>query len=196
MTANDDYEFDIFLSYSRQQPVRDWVSNHFHPQLKQWLESTMRNEPKIFIDNDMETGVDWPDELCNNLKLSKCLVSVWSPHYFRSKWCMAEWESMYQRQVIIKENGSDNILVYPILFSDGDNFPENYKKVQWKCFKKWNYPEPVFRDTTMYIDFVKEIQLVCEELDKIIKSAPPWNENWPVISPNINEENILKLPRL
>jgi len=27
----DDYQYDIFLSYSRKNGVKDWVWNHFEP---------------------------------------------------------------------------------------------------------------------------------------------------------------------
>ena len=46
----NDYEYDIFLSYSRKSPVLDWVQNHFYPELKQWLASHTPHEPRIFVD--------------------------------------------------------------------------------------------------------------------------------------------------
>ncbi len=37
----EDYEYDVFVSYRRKQPVMDWVKNHFHPLLEQWLPNAM-----------------------------------------------------------------------------------------------------------------------------------------------------------
>ena len=94
------YEYDIFLSYKRGGDVEDWVVNHFYDRLLRCLEGVMDRDPKIFIDKTIKTGSSWPDVLKNALKSSRILVSVWSPPYFRSPWCDAEWKSMLERERI------------------------------------------------------------------------------------------------
>src|SRR5271157_4467432 len=92
------YMHDIFLSYTNRDPVGPWVRNHFHRLLKSWLSNYWGQEPEIFIDRDLETGVRWPDALREHLLHSKLVVAVLSPPYFRSRWCLAEWQSMLNRQ--------------------------------------------------------------------------------------------------
>jgi macrodomain Ter protein organizer (MatP/YcbG family) len=41
----DDYQYDVFISYRRPNPVGDWVKNHFHPLLVEWLSQAMPYEP-------------------------------------------------------------------------------------------------------------------------------------------------------
>jgi hypothetical protein len=55
------YQYDIFLSYSRRDPVLSWVRDHFKPLLEQWLAQSMPADPSIFRDEDsIETGASWP----------------------------------------------------------------------------------------------------------------------------------------
>jgi hypothetical protein len=34
----DDYEYDVFVSYRRKQPMMGWVKNHFYPLLLEFLD--------------------------------------------------------------------------------------------------------------------------------------------------------------
>jgi hypothetical protein len=124
------YKYDIFLSYKREPPISDWVMNHFYPELKNWLASTMPREPQIFLDQLQETGVNWPIHLRQALLKSRCLVAVWAPQYFRSSWCLAEWHSMLAREKILGlcTDGSTRGLVYPVIFQDGTHFPETAQR--------------------------------------------------------------------
>ncbi len=193
-----DYEYDIFLSYSRKNGVKDWVWNHFEPMLKMRLDGEMSTDSRIFVDKDMETGVKWPEELQMNLRASKCLVAVWSPQYFRSAWCMAEWKSMLKReeQLGLKTPENTRGLVYPIVFSDGNHFPQEAKDTQHQNLCKWNYPYPVFKNSLEYLEFDKAVQKICEELSRWISGAPTWNENWPIVTPKTLEKVKGKAPRL
>jgi len=73
-----DYLYDVFISYRHKQPVLDWVINHFHPPLEQWLPNFMPvdHETSIFLDTKIETGSEWPAKLHRALKMSRCLVSM------------------------------------------------------------------------------------------------------------------------
>src|SRR5882672_9309060 len=57
------YEFDVFLSYSRSGNPHMWVRTHFHSLLKSCLEDQLPYEPAIFVDEELDTGVDWPVRL-------------------------------------------------------------------------------------------------------------------------------------
>src|SRR5262245_60206696 len=96
------YQHHFFISYSRSGDVPDWLDNHFLPVLTNRLIAVMDENPKIFVDKRIETGSDWPEVLANALRRSCYMVAIWTPHYFRSRWCLAEWESMRFRERQLK----------------------------------------------------------------------------------------------
>ncbi len=194
----DDYQYDIFLSYSRKNGVKDWVWNHFEPLLKMRLDGEMAVEPRIFIDNNMETGVKWPLDLQKKLLRSKCLVVVWSPQYFRSAWCMAEWKSMLAREEKLGLKTPENTrgLVYPVVFSDGEHFPTEATETRHKDLHKWNYPYEVFKESVEYLEFDRKIQEISKELSLWISEAPQWKKNWPIATPATMDKVQTKAPRL
>jgi len=89
----DDYAYDVFFSYKRHGLTADWTNN-VQKYLKLWLSEEMQRPVTIFADVDtIEIGDRWPDRLKEGLKLSRCMVGVWSPLYFQSSWCMSEWKT-------------------------------------------------------------------------------------------------------
>ncbi|MEM9272731.1 MAG: toll/interleukin-1 receptor domain-containing protein [Cyanobacteria bacterium P01_F01_bin.143] len=198
-----DYEYDIFLSYRRRNPVKGWVENHFYPLLRDWLPHVMPRKPKIFRDFDqIETGSQWALKIKQALKTSRCLVSVCSPDYFRSPWCQAEFYSMMKRENIVGLRTEDrpNGLIYPVRYSDGEHFPPEVKQMQMKDLSKWRSPSPVFAESIHFLDLEKQVQSITEELWEMINNVPQWQEDWPIITPEAysnEDDNIqVKIPRL
>lgn len=194
-----DYQYDVFISYARKRPVFEWVNNHFYPRLKDRLGCEMQKDPAIFIDTSQETGVRWPLNIKTALKSSRILVSVWSPHYFRSEWCVAEWQTILKREEMVGMGTPDNPrgLVYPVIFSDGSHFPQKAKDTQHKDLSKWAFESKQFEETHEYLEFIKEIQGISKELAEQIGQAPAWQNDWPIIeNPIVLPEATLGLPRI
>lgn len=196
----EDYEYDVFVSYRRKQPVMDWVKNHFYPLLDQWLPNAMpvKHETKIFIDwEEIETGSAWPAKLQQALRRSRCLVPVWAPEYFRSDWCLAEWRTMMERERLLglRTEQEPDGLIYPVVFYDGEHFPEEARNIQQRNLSNWNIPYPVFRETVEFVGFDRQIQMLVQELARMIGRAPAW-QDWPVIAPGVSEQVVVKQPRL
>ncbi|MDX2041811.1 MAG: toll/interleukin-1 receptor domain-containing protein [Acidobacteriota bacterium] len=194
----EDYLYDVFISYRHKPPVLDWVRNHFYPLLDQWLPSAMPVEPKIFIDFDeIEIGAAWPAKLRQALRQSRCILSVWSPEYFRSEWCLAEWQTFRERERLLElatEQQPDG-LIYPVVFSDGEHFPPEAVGTQLQDLRDWNTPHQVFRETAAYVEFDNQMQTLVKGLAKTIGRAPAW-QDWPIITPPAKQQVIVKLPRL
>jgi hypothetical protein len=186
-----DYEFDVFISYRREGNPYNWVRNHFHPQLKAYLADQLPRDPVLFIDEGMEVGSVWPDRLEEALSRTRILVPVFSPQYFRSRWCIAEWETMAEREKLLARPG----LIYPVLFSDSENFPSYARERSWRNLKPWNKPDLVFQQTIRWIDFTDEIEKVAIELASRITKAPPWEPGWPVERPDPPMPGMTSLPR-
>jgi hypothetical protein len=193
-----DYIYDVFLSYRRRPPVFDWVHNHFLPMLKEWLPLFMPYEPLIFIDEQPEIDTEWSDDLRSALKMSRCLLSIWAPDYFRSPWCLAELHSIRERERLLGLRTSQNPfgLIYPVVFCDGENFPSEFQRFPRKDLRQWNCPHLAFKNTEGIVGLNREVQSVAEELAQLIQKAPDWRGDWPIVTPtvNLNVTNV-KLPR-
>ena len=176
------YEFDLFISYRRRGNPHQWVRNHFFPRLRDCLDDHLDKDPALFIDESLEKGANWPIGLQNALNRTKILVPIYSPQYFRSKWCLAEWHTMAERERLLGLNSVERPqgLIYPILFSDSDNFPDYARWHSWKNFKKLNRPDPVFQRTTKWMSFHRKVEAVAMDLANLLPQVPDWRPDWPV----------------
>jgi TIR domain len=179
------YQYDVFVSYRRQNPVRGWVQEQFHPLLTQWLAESMPEEPSIFIDEGIETGETWPDTLRHALKTSRLLVPVLSPPYFRSRWCRAELDTMLAREQELGMRTPHNRdgLILPIRFHDGEHFPAHMRQMQPEDFTPWAFGAPYFADSAHNIGFVEAVKQLAVRLAARLPHVPAWDPAWPVRLP-------------
>lgn len=192
------YSYDVFLSYPRKGFSGEWVRNHFYDLLVGYLNDELAHEPRVYYDAQQPVGVDWPEHLREALLTSKVLVAVWSPPYFRSDWCVAEWHSMRQRQIQLHhENpGVAHRLVFPVVFNDGQTFPAEAQATQWADLSEWSYHTEEFRRTTAYIDFLKNMRSVARDVAALVVNAPEWRPDWPVRTPPPPAPPAFPMPRL
>ncbi|SBW21443.1 hypothetical protein FDG2_2009 [Candidatus Protofrankia californiensis] len=193
------YQFDVFLSYRRAGTVLPWVHNHFHRMLVKCLTDELERRPKIFIDVDgVEVGDHWPDTLAQAHSRSRLLVAVWTPSYFGSHWCVAEWRSMQHREAMFDLSTAPDAcrLVYPIRLKDGTRFPSDAKKTQQQDMKEWNVSSPAFEQTPAYAGFEKQVGTVAEELAAKLELVPDWRPDFPVLRPDPEPLHRADVPRL
>jgi hypothetical protein len=194
------YEHHVFISYPRQGDVLDWVRNHLHPVLKRRLDEELPEEAQIFLDEQIETGSAWPDALARALHRSCCMVAVFCPGYFRSRWCMAEWQTMRKREELLGYRCEANPagLVYPVVFSDGKCFPEEAKAIQGRTdLRPYAFPFPQFRDSKKYLKFYEVMTEVTGELAQWFDARiPPWDDSWPALRPPPEPPPPPRFPRL
>jgi TIR domain len=183
------YEHDLFISYRRRGDVKGWVQNHFYPRLKEGLTNQLPCEPTIWLDVEQEEGVDWPLNIRHALLRAKYLVAVWTPDYSRSRWCVAEWKSMLEREKHLGMRTKNNPrgLVYPIKYSDGQHFDPIAKATECKkdFSAQLNYPYPSWAGSTTYLAFHDRVNEVAADLANWLDEGkvPMWNEDWPVLTP-------------
>lgn len=193
------YAYDLFVSYRRTPNVREWVRNHLVPRLSDALADELEREPRIFMDAELEVGVRWPDRLVWALQRSRLMLAVWSPPYFTSAWCMAEWQTMLRREQLVGMSGrpAQPGLVYPIRYSDGHRFPAAAQNVQQEMiFSEWRYPYPQFADSPKYLDFHDAVVELAERLARRLDDTPAWRPDWPSVFPGATPPSPATLPRL
>ncbi|MER6424547.1 TIR-like protein FxsC [Streptomyces sp. NPDC001137] len=105
----------FFLSYahtpSNDAGVADpniWVRKLYDGLCEHIMELTdlPRGAKVGFMDQGMQVGTKWTDELSMNLALCKVFVPLYSPRYFISEQCGREWWAFSQRQVNQRARGN------------------------------------------------------------------------------------------
>ncbi|WP_160169712.1 toll/interleukin-1 receptor domain-containing protein [Amycolatopsis rifamycinica] len=177
MPLLDGYHYDVFLSYRRSGPgnAARWVQQHFHRMLVDCLADQI-GQAAIFIDKSAETGVHWPTMLQQALARSKMLVAVWSPPYFASQWGLVELNTMVAREQAV---GGVTQLVYPLIYSDGETFPETARKRQGRPVHKVSNPFPSLEGSHRQADLYDETCAIAIELAGLLARVPAWRPNWP-----------------
>jgi hypothetical protein len=192
-----DYEYDFFLSYPSRAAAGRWVLNHFYPVLKEELESEDADST-VFCWTENEVGSVWPERLKDAHARSKLLIAVLTPPYFyKSAWCRAEWDTMIQRQ---QDAGlkvsADQSLICPVLYSDGEHYPDEAKKISHFDFREWAFPERQFQDTHDYITFRRKVREFAKVILNRRNLAPAWSDKWPVLQRDVPSPPRATLPRL
>lgn len=171
------YEYDVFFSYKRDPESDEW-----HRRLKDkiafWLKKENQGvEARIFFDReDIRTGLRWKQKLSDALKKSKCIVCIWSPDYFKSKYCLSEWMVFEARGNLFSTE-----LVGSAHFCDGENFPEPAKARQSMNFEEYASTIPVFWETVRADEFEQKfIRKFAKDVAAILKAAPPFSANFPI----------------
>jgi hypothetical protein len=193
------YEYDVFISYQRTSPtVPLWIKNHFYPRLLEALDDNADFDVKIFYDEEMPVGVDWPKKYQSALGRTRILLPVCSPKYFQDEWCLAEWHSMAEREEVLGMCSSQipEGLIYPVIFSDSRTFPTYAKKRRMRNCRNWNQPYPQFQASMAYLQFHEELSRIAEELVDFIEQAPEWRADWPVSMPKPEALPRVSFPRL
>jgi len=89
------FENDIFVSYahiddqSLVEGQKGWISS-FHRALEVRLAQLLGREPRIWRDPKLQGNDIYSDRLVQCLPGVALLVSIVSPRYVRSDWCMRE----------------------------------------------------------------------------------------------------------
>jgi hypothetical protein len=101
MSFLPDFEDDVFISYAHidDQPLTKgqmgWISK-FHQALELRLSQLLGTEPKVGRDPDLRGNDFWEQRLMGRIPKIAILVSVISPRYVRSEWCLREMREFYK----------------------------------------------------------------------------------------------------
>jgi len=177
------YKFDLFISYSRYGSVQKWLLNHFYKKLCECLADQFAPPLKVYLDRQMPRAVNWKYNLVTALGHSKIMVQLLTPPYFNSRWCMAELRSMQAREKLLGLAGPEisQGLIYPILYSDSENFPIEEMQRSWVDFKEFAHPDPVYQQTTDFVHFHRKVNELASDLVRLVRQVPDWQPDWPIV---------------
>jgi TIR domain-containing protein len=170
------YEYDVFFSYKRDPQSDDW-----HRTVKEKLEFLLRLELaqpnlSVFFDTEeISTGLNWKEKVAEATKKSKCLIGIWSPLYFQSKWCLSEWKSFRERELRWRCN-----VVVAASYHDGKHFPPDAQSKQVMDFSNFTSTMAGFWSTTRAVDFEPMLKKFAADAAIIIRAAPAYDEAFPI----------------
>lgn len=173
------YQYAAFFSYKR-----DPESDHWHSKVKQKLEHWLRQElveqpNKIFLDtSDIQTGDQWEAKLGAAIRHSKCVICIWSPEYFRSEFCVSEWQSFVKRESSFCPGRS---LVVPASYHDGVHFPADANTYQISDFSRFASTMPAFWQTEAAVTFETTLKQFAQEIAEKASSCPIYRDDFPVV---------------
>ncbi|GLW93425.1 TIR domain-containing protein [Actinokineospora globicatena] len=188
------YEYDVYISYDRDsETVSPWVRHHFYPRLKELIDDNIVEKVRVFFDQEVGAGAKFPAAGYDALLHTKILVPVYSPKYFASEWCLAEWDSMAQREDDMGMHTSG--LIFPVVYSDSDSFPPWAVQRPVSDLSEWNEPRIHYQDTHDYFVFRKRVNKFAAGLVRSMREAPQWQPDWPISQPEPGFVPRMRKPR-
>lgn len=168
-----DYLYDVFISYRRHREWTPWTREHVYGLLDAYLTQDLGRPPRIFIDERIEPGADWPTRLANALGRARVLLPVFSRDYFGSDWCIHELDLMHGR--LRQHPGSS--LIIPVIGHDGDLIPSEIKRLQSFDLSPFRNTD-LQRRTPRFEQFSDSIKVLAPHVAAAIGSAPAFDPSW------------------
>ena len=177
------YEFDVFISYRRHGEWPVWSNEIFRPLFYHWLGEELGRDPRIFSDDDIETGDSWPERLGNALGKSCVLVPLFSRQYFSSLWCQRELAHMFARESRCNYRTAEcpHGLIVPAYIHDGRDFPHNVRMIQGAQLQKYTNVR-LSKGSPTEERLSEEIRNWVPDVAKAIDGAPQYDPDWMVLA--------------
>ena len=180
------YRYEVFVSYKREpinkRLVTPWLREVLD-RIEYWLRQEMGGQRVgFFFDEDsIEVGDDWPYEIRDALLSTKCLLPIWSPEYFQSNWCNAEWKSFLEREKLVSGKRQKPCrLIAPIKFHDGCWFPKEAQRVQQLDLSRYAATTQAFWTSQRADELDQCLQKFAPNLARLVSEAPPYEKGWPI----------------
>jgi len=85
----------------------------------------------------------------------------------------------------LRQGNNASGLIYPVVFKGAKYIPSEYTKIiQFKDLSNWGNPWSAFKDSPEFSVLSSEVERICDDLWSKIQQAPPWQDTWPVITPD------------
>jgi len=168
-----DYLYDVFISYRRHREWTPWTREHVRNLLDAYLTQELGESPRIFVDDRIEPGADWPHRLGDSLARTRVLLAIFSGDYFSSAWCLHELDLMHGR--LLRFPGSS--LIVPVLGHDGDLIPTEIARIQPFDLSAFRNTD-LQRRTPRYEQFSDAVRRLAPHVAAAIGTAPQFDPAW------------------
>jgi FxsC-like protein len=133
----------FFLSYAREDNKSDGLVKKFYEDLCKDIAGKIAahpNEVGFFDGAEIEPGALWDQKLASALQQSSVFIAIYSPYYFKKKFCGKEW-AVFSSRVEAYANSLPQAaefprLMFPVLWQKEDyvlpNIPTALSKIQYK----------------------------------------------------------------
>lgn len=181
-----DYDFDLFISYRRQEFCRQWVRDEFVPQFRSRLEAELGGTPEIFYDEtSVNDGEIIREKVLQALAKSACILTILSRAYFTSNWCLAEWKTFETRAEMEGLHKKGKSLIVPVQWQDGKHYAEHVgaSAMQGRDFREFRLVGIGWHESRGYVDYQKSLNKLAKLVATLIENAPAFKDEWPVLGP-------------
>lgn len=92
---------DVFISYAHiddqalTEGQKGWITQ-FHRILEVRLGQLLGEKPTIWRDQKLQGSDVFDDKIVNAFREAKVMVSIMSPRYMKSEWCLKELNEFYK----------------------------------------------------------------------------------------------------
>jgi hypothetical protein len=174
-----EYEYHIFVSYRRSDGdwVR-WTRDNFVKPLRSLLRPALGNV-RVFLDEQIETGSDWPMHLSRALSRSRLMIPVLSRDYFNSAWCRLELALMVERekQSQLRTPQQPEGLILPFVIDDGDSFPPEVQAMQAEKIHEFANPW-ILPTSPRHEEFTQRLHDWCPCVERALQRVPSYDSAW------------------
>ena len=165
---------------------------HFLPLMQARLELERGTQTDIFFDRaEITAGMNWVETQRRALLRSRLLLGIWSPTYFASRWCLAEFATFRRRSELEYRN-----LIVPITIHGGASFPTEAQTTQWFDFREFMILGKAFNRSEKYLDFEDAVRKLCGHIASQLKNAPQFDSSWPIVEPKDEAVTTATPPRI
>lgn len=197
--ADYNFEYDIFISYTHldNKPLskekEGWISR-FHYSFSIRLAQLLGREPKIWRDNNLQGNDEFSDEIIDKLNKSKILLTVISPRYLESRWCIDELHGFLkaaESNIGIRAGNKSRVFKIIKTYVPYDRHPDEIRGLDGYNFCKLDEndrprefsPEKgsrYYQDFWEHLDDVAwDVHQLLKELDQPAEAGEPQPENPP-----------------
>jgi hypothetical protein len=168
----------VFLSYRRTNEWLRFVTRHFLPKFKHWLDNHLGRSCSIFFDGrDIETGASWPHRLASGVAHSRIMVCLWSSEYFSSDWCSAELAQMLERRRSLAGSSGPLPLILAVVMHDCEDLDPRLGDIQ--VFDLKDYCNHWIADgSPMAERLAAEIEKFARDVARALQQAPEHDPAW------------------
>ncbi|MGK7907821.1 MAG: TIR domain-containing protein [Synechococcus sp.] len=174
------FEQDVFISYAHidNQPLledsKGWVTR-FHHILETRLAQLLGAKAKIWRDDKLQGNDEFGPEIVDQLPKVALLVSVLTPRYVKSKWCLRELHNFYEAAALsggLKRGNKSRVFVAIKTPIPREERPENlqdflgYEFYEVNADRLVEYSHEFGRD--MELKFVQKVNDLAGDMEKLL----------------------------